>query len=112
MSNPSPFGNNNANNSSQGFGQSGGNTSGQGGSTYLGKKKAPCKFFAQGKCNMGDRCNFSHELPGTQQNQGSSSVFGGGGFGQSSNTVGFGSTPFGSAPPNSGFGGAFGGPRR
>jgi len=31
-----------------------------------GGKKAPCKFFAQGKCRYGDKCRFSHETTGNQ----------------------------------------------
>jgi hypothetical protein len=49
---PSPFGNN------SGWQGLGANTGGQGASN-----RQPCKFFASGKCNLGDQCKFSHETP-------------------------------------------------
>ena len=49
-----------------------------GGGNQQGKKKGPCKFFAQGKCRNGSNCEFSHDMQGGQGNgQQQSSPFGG-----------------------------------
>lgn len=29
----------------------------------MAKSRLPCKFFLQGNCNRGDRCDYSHERP-------------------------------------------------
>ena len=60
---PSPF--SMSNSGTQGFGQGGG-----GGDS----SKQPCKFFASGTCNFGDRCKFSHELGASQGSGGSSNM--------------------------------------
>eukprot|EP00536_Pseudo-nitzschia_multiseries_P000871 jgi/Psemu1/321812/estExt_fgenesh1_pg.C_110016 len=68
---PSPFG---GNASSSSFG-GGGNQMQQSspfGGGGNGKKKGPCRFFAQGKCNRGNSCPYSHESGG------GNSGFGGG----------------------------------
>jgi hypothetical protein len=54
-------------------------------SASLGNKKEACKFFAQGKCNYGSNCKFSHDLPGktgvvTNFATSSTSPFGGPGW--------------------------------
>ena len=30
----------------------------------IGRPVRPCHFFAKGKCNKGDTCNFSHDVGG------------------------------------------------
>ena len=49
-------------------------------------KKQPCRFFAQGRCNKGDNCKYSHIMPGqgTNNNPQMSSQVGGGGWNNSS----------------------------
>ncbi|KAL3811417.1 LOW QUALITY PROTEIN: hypothetical protein ACHAXA_005318 [Cyclostephanos tholiformis] len=78
---PSPFGNN------SGWQGPGTNTGGQGANN-----RQPCKFFASGKCNLGDRCKFSHEISGVGQGQmggvGNPSPFGNPPGGNLSNTFG------------------------
>ncbi len=54
-----------------------------GGKTNQKSKKGPCRFFAQGRCNKGDRCEFSHEMPGQAQSN-NNTPFGGGGWNNSS----------------------------
>ena len=48
-------------------------------------KKQPCRFFAQGRCNKGDNCKYSHVMPGqgTNNNPQMSSQVGGGGWNDS-----------------------------
>jgi GLE1-like protein/CCCH-type zinc finger len=73
---PSPFGNPDAGSSSSPFSSFSGGV-GQHNTSFQSQqqgKPPPCTFFAQGRCNKGANCRFSHDMPQTNN---FSSPFGG-----------------------------------